>query len=382
MTRSVFIPGFIRHLILVVALLAGRPGRAQEIPDPPWLQQELQAVRQKYGLPALAAAVVSGDKIIAASATGVRRQGSPVPVTRTDRFHLGSIAKPMTATLVALCVQAGELDWQTTLAEMFPELADKMQPAYRTVTVAQLLAHRSGMPYQPVTSETVTDQRGRDARSRRYEYVKAAVSDPPEAPPGSKFIYGGGPVLVASYLERKLAQPYEALMQSRVFQPLGMTTASFGNMATIGSTDGPWEHEWKNNRFNPVAPRTTAATQARAPVGRNIVCSVIDLARFAQTHLDGAHGRSRFLRPEIFQQLHTPLPGDRTSPGWFVDAMSWAGANTVWHNGSTGINMAACTIGTGRDFAVCVMTNAGGEGANKACDEVQFWVGEYLARNN
>ncbi|MGH6628720.1 MAG: serine hydrolase domain-containing protein [Burkholderiales bacterium] len=362
-----------------LALLTGA-ARAEDIPDPAWLRQELEAVRTEHHLPALAAAVVSQGRIIAASAVGVRRLGFPHPVTRDDRFHLGSIAKPMTATLVALCVQAGEIDWQTTIGEMFPELAGTMQPAYRGVTVAQLLAHRSGMPYQPGTAESVTDARGRDARSRRYEYVKAALMDPPAAAPGTKYLYGGGPVLVASHLERKLGPPYETLMRERVFTPLGLTTAAFGNMAAVGTTDGPWEHEWKNNRLTPVAPRTMALAQARAPVGRNIVCSVIDLARFAQLHLDGAHGRSHFLRPETFQVMHTPLPGDHQSPGWMVEAMTWAGADTIWHNGSTGINMATCTIGVERDFAVCVMTNAGGDAAGKACDAVQFWVGDYLAR--
>ena len=367
-------------LALGLGALPGAPSiRAADIPDPAWLRDKLEAVRAAHSLPALAAAVVSKGKIIAASAVGVRRLGLPGPVNRDDRFHLGSIAKPMTATLVALSVQAGEVDWQTTLAEMFPELAGTMQPAYRTVTVAQLLAHRSGMPYQPVTSEATTDRRGHDAPSRRYEYVKAAIIDPPEAVPGTKSIYGGGPVLVASFLERKLGVPYETLLRDRLFRPLGMKTAGFGNMAGVGTTDGPWEHEWKNDRLVPVAPRTQQLAQARAPVGRNIVCSVIDLARFAQLHLDGARGRSPFLRPDLFQTMRTPLPGDRTSPGWFVEAATWSGTNTIWHNGSTGINMAACTIGIDRDFAVCVMTNAGGDGANQACDEVQFWVGDHLA---
>ena len=366
-------------LITTLALSAGA-ARAEDIPDPAWLRQELEAVRAEHQLPALAAAVIRRGKIIAASAVGVRRLGKDTPVTREDRFHLGSIAKPMTATLVARCVDAGEVAWSTTLADMFPELAGTMQPAYREVTVAQLLAHLSGMPYQPTTPESVTDARGPDAPGRRYAYVKAALADPPGAPPGTKVIYGGGPVIVASYLERKLRKPYETLMRERVFAPLAMTTAMFGNPAAVGTTDGPWEHDWKAGRFVPVAPRSAALAQARAPVGRNVVCSVIDLARFARMHLDGAQGRSAFLHPATFKVLHTPLPGDHAAPGWFVETESWAGAHTIWHNGSTGINQATCTLGVQRDFAVCVMTNAGGDPANKASDQVQYWVGDYLAR--
>jgi CubicO group peptidase (beta-lactamase class C family) len=69
---------------------------------------------------------------------------------------------------------------------MFPELAKTMNPAYRRVTVAQLLSHSSGMPYQLNTPESLTDGRGKTVQDKRYEYVKAAVADPPEAPPGTK----------------------------------------------------------------------------------------------------------------------------------------------------------------------------------------------------
>ena len=67
-----------------------------------------------------------------------------------------------------------------------------MQPAYRAVTVQQLLWHTSGMPYQPRTPESTTDGRARDAVGRRYEYVKAAGVVKPEAAPGTKNICSGG----------------------------------------------------------------------------------------------------------------------------------------------------------------------------------------------
>ena len=37
-----------------------------------------------------------------ASAVGVRKQGDETSVTRDDRFHIGSVAKPMTATLAGI----------------------------------------------------------------------------------------------------------------------------------------------------------------------------------------------------------------------------------------------------------------------------------------
>lgn len=94
-------------------------------------------------------------------------------------------------------------------------------------------------------------------------------------------------------------------------------------------------------------------------------------------HLDGARSRSQFLSTATFHRLHTRMPGGNFAPGWVVDPQTWMGKQTIWHSGTTGVNFATCGIGVERDFAVCVMTNAGGP-ANKACDDVQYFVGDYL----
>jgi D-alanyl-D-alanine carboxypeptidase len=365
-------------VVFIVTSVTAGVAEAEAIPDPPWLRNELIAVRNKYELPAMAAAVVTHGRIVAASAIGYRKLGNLTLVTRDDPFHLGSITKPMTATLVGLCVDQRILGWDTTIAEMFPELVQTMQPAYRSVTVAQLLSHTSGLPYQPHTPEGVTDSRADDSPGRRYEYVKAAVQDEPKVAPGTKTIYSGGAVIVASYLERKLGIPYERLMRERLFARLQMRRAGFGSMATEGRVDGPWEHVWQKGKFAPVAPSFAQREQARAPVGRNVYCSVIDLAQFAALHLNGAHGRSQFLSAATFQRLHTPMPGGYFAPGFAVAPDTWMGKQTLWHSGSTGRNYATCSIGVQQDFAVCVMTNAGGGPASKACDDVQFFVGDYL----
>src|SRR5579883_2612030 len=62
------------------------------------LREVIAPIRQKWNLPALAAAIVTGDGIYARGAVGVRKYGSEVPVTVDDQFHLGSCTKSMTAT--------------------------------------------------------------------------------------------------------------------------------------------------------------------------------------------------------------------------------------------------------------------------------------------
>ena len=65
----------------------------------------LEQLRQEFELPAIAAAVTRMEETIAASATGVRIMGKRAKVTVEDRFHIGSVTKPMTATMIATLVE-------------------------------------------------------------------------------------------------------------------------------------------------------------------------------------------------------------------------------------------------------------------------------------
>src|SRR6476646_4239511 len=76
---------------------------------------ELETIRAKYKLPALAALALRGDTIVAEGHVGVRKLGTDTAITRDDRFHLGSDTKAMTATLFGLAVDQGRVTWTTTL---------------------------------------------------------------------------------------------------------------------------------------------------------------------------------------------------------------------------------------------------------------------------
>ncbi len=341
-----------------------------------WLRAKLEEILAKDHLPAISASMVSGDKIFACAVVGDRVYGKASPARLDDRFQIGSIMKVMTATLVARMVDRGVIRWDSTLEEMFPELRGQMEPQYRAVTVDQLLSHMSGMPYQPTTPEEVTDAAGGDSLSRRrYEYVKAAMKDPPEAPPGTKQIYGGGPILVANCLERKLGTTYESLMQSEVFRPLGMTRSGYGNMSSAGQIDGPWEHSWNGKALQPVRPSFSFDRESRSCVGRNGYSTAEDMARFVLANLKRS---SEYLEASMWTHLHTALPGSAHGPGWIVTKDTWCGKDVIWHNGSNGKNLALLSISRDRNVGWAVMINAEGPGAGSAYHELEVAISDYL----
>ena len=110
------------------------------------LQSILGRGGERFGM---AAAVLRGERIIAQGVAGVRKRGTAERITLDDRFHLGSCGKAMTATLVAMLVEEGKLNWTTTLGELFADTVKPMHPAWEKVTMRQVLAHRSGLPFDP-----------------------------------------------------------------------------------------------------------------------------------------------------------------------------------------------------------------------------------------
>src|SRR5882724_13268854 len=110
------------------------------------LQSILGRGAERFGM---AAAVLRGERIIAQGVAGVRKRATAERITFDDRFHLGSCTKAMTATLVAMLVEEGKLNWTTTLGELFADTVKPMHPAWEKVTLRQVLAHRASLRNEP-----------------------------------------------------------------------------------------------------------------------------------------------------------------------------------------------------------------------------------------
>ncbi len=106
----------------------------------------LETIVGPGGCPGMAVVALRGDRIVAQGVAGFRKRGDSERITLDDRFHLGSCGKAITATLAAILIEEGRLDWVTTLPEIFGDVVKNMHPAWKDVTLRQVLAHRAGLP--------------------------------------------------------------------------------------------------------------------------------------------------------------------------------------------------------------------------------------------
>jgi len=347
------------------------------------LNSVLQPILKKYDLPALAGAIVTSDGVVASGAVGVRKYGSNVPVTINDQFHLGSDTKAMTATILAMEVEKGKLDWTTTLATALPQLATTMDPAYRSVTIEQLLSHRAGFTADTAPrGMTLLDLHNLSGspRQQRWVYAQKILAEPPEVTPGTKFIYSNRSYAVAGVIAETIAdKPWEDLMREWLFAPLDMDTCGFGAMGTPGKLDQPLQHTLLLGMHRSFEPGPlTDNPVAMAPAGL-VHCSILDWAKFVQAHLRGEKNEPGILRPETLKELHTPPYGDYAF-GWIVVERAWAGGRALTHGGSNTMNYANVWMAPLKDFALLAMTNQGGDAAAKATDDTIIALNQFRQR--
>ena len=80
------------------------------------LEARVRRLRDETGLTGVAVAVMTGGRLAGAAASGERRRGSGIAVTVDDRWHVGSITKSMTATLLAVLEDDGLLSADDTVS--------------------------------------------------------------------------------------------------------------------------------------------------------------------------------------------------------------------------------------------------------------------------
>ncbi len=327
----------------------------------------LEPIRAAHGMPALAGAFVRGRDLAALGAVGVRRAGTADRVEAHDRFHIGSCTKSMTATLVAMLVEQGKLSWQTTVAEIFPDLLGRIHSAYHRVTVTQLLSHRSGLPDDRAPDPAIwplVRGLGGPTQEQRRALAEIVLSRAPAAPPGSQFLYSNlGYAIAGAFAEKVTGQSWEDLMRQMLFGPLGMPAAGFG--APGGAA--PWGHAPPG--CSPVAPGPDADNPSVIGPAGTVNCSMSDWARYAALHLRGAQGAPGLLvGPESFRRLHRDEFRQGYALGWVVVERDWAGGTALMHTGTNTLWYAVIWLAPARDAGFLAATNCGPESGFRACD--------------
>jgi CubicO group peptidase (beta-lactamase class C family) len=335
------------------------------------LHDKIEAIRSKYNLPSISAGAILDGNIVAMEAVGFRRANSDERVTIDDQYHCGSNTKSVTSALVGVLFQQGKIKWDTPLEALFPDFADKMNPAYRKVTPIYLMSHRSGFTGDTFTAGMPDYRKLKTPLpAQRWDYAKRALAEAPVAEPGTKFVYANrGFMVLGCALERITGKSWEDLVTEELLHPLGLKSAGFGAAGWATHTSQPWGHYLKDGKLVPVPPGLGGDNAAVLGPAGTLHMSVPDMLKWCWFMAqEGRNGG--ILEPSTFKVLHTPPFGGYYGGGLGYLDRAWGGG-TVWtHAGSNTLNYEVMWIAPKKNFAVVVATNAVTPDVAKAVDEV------------
>lgn len=326
------------------------------------LDDRVARLRDDTGLTAVAVAVMLDGELVAAAVSGERRRGGGVPVTIDDRWHIGSITKSMTATLLAVLEDDGRLSRDDALPALLPDV--EMAGGWSDCTLHHLLTHTAGAPVN-FRNEFQMVRPGAPAElvRERRRFVAEVLAAEPESPCGERFVYSNVGYTIAGHIAETVAdEPYEALIGNRVFVPLALSSAGWGAPMGDAPDDEPMGHRvWWFGFRSPMDPFETLADNSpvMAPAGTAHM-TIGDLARYGAAHLDGENGDAPVLLPAAsWQRLHKPFLDDYAS-GWMLfDERAWAGGPVIWHNGTNTMWYGLLMLLPARNMVLAFVTNDG-----------------------
>jgi len=274
--------------------------------------------------PGLAIVVVKDGQVLFSKGYGVRELGKPEPVDTHTLFAIGSTTKAMTAALAAMLVEEGKLAWNDPVIKHLPWFQTADPYVTRELTVRDLLTHRGGFGNADYLwyGQTTPPREIFD----RLRLLAPAYSM------RSSFVYQNVMYAVAgAVIEAAGGQPWEQMMRSRIFAPLGMTE-SIATAATLDAQPNVAKpHDIVGGQLRVIQ---NASVDGAAPAG-SVWSSVHDMSKWMQMLLDGGKvGDKVLLLPATVTELFKPqaiVPREGfypittrfTKPNWTTYGMGW-----------------------------------------------------------
>lgn len=243
-----------------------------------------------------------------------------LPITAQTPFHIASVTKTFTAMGILWLWQHKQLNIDTALNQIFPELD------LPGVTLRTLLNHRSGLPNYAYFMEdlgwdkktTLTNQDILQALAHRKKEIKNIGR------PDRYFSYSNtNYALLALVLEKVSGMPYADFMSTHFFKPLNMKNTFVYRMQD--STHNGLSYDWKGQEI-PVNFLDDVYGD------KNIFSTPQDLLQWSR----GLHEGILFTK-ETLEAAFTPYSHEK--PGIKNYGLGWRmniyedGTKTTFHNG-------------------------------------------------
>ncbi len=326
-------------LLLCSSLLVAPALMAQADPKVAGFEAYAAQAAKDWGAVGLAVAVIKDGKTIFAKGYGVRELGKPDTVNEHTLFSIGSTTKAITAAAIGMLVDEGKLRWDDPVTKHLPWFQVSDPYVTREITIRDLLVHRAGLANGDVLWYRTTASPAEVIRRARF--IPMAYSF------RSGFIYQNVMYATAGAVVAAVSgMSWERFIESRIFEPLGMSRTVATLRGTVGKPNVAAPHQRVGGEIRVIS---NAAVDSVAAAG-SVWSSVSDMARWAAFIIDSGRANGRpLLKPATWAELlkaQTMVPPSEfyptqqlTRPHWMTYGLGWfqhdyQGRTLQFHTGS------------------------------------------------
>ena len=265
-------------------------------------------------------------------------------------YDLASLTKAVCLTTAAMILyDEGKLPLDLRVQSVLPEFTGRWKEG---VTVAHLLTHRSGLP--------AGRQVWRTARTQAEAREQILTTRLNSMPGGVTDYSDLGAIVLGWTIERVSGMPLDRFCQTRIFEPLGMTSTRYEPPASWRERIAPTEmYPPRGYPLRGEVHDETAHAIGDVSGNAGLFGTASDLAIFAQMMVNrGSYGGRRLIADSTVRRFTTLQAGNRTY-GWMIasgeqGSGEFLSPTTYGHAGYTGTSL---WIDPERELYVIILTN-------------------------
>ena len=367
-------------IALWVALCSPMAWAEEEKKEPkprtiPELEKEIRKVLDETKLPAVGVALVSRDAVTWAAGVGKADVASGRDATADTLFRIGSVSKSFVSISVLMLQEEGRLSLDDLVRERAPEVWfenpwEKSDP----IRIVHVLEHTTGFDDLRLKEYALSAPDISLADGLAY----CPASRVSRWRPGTRFSYcNSGPPIAARIVERTTGKRFEDFVRERIFDPLGMTTASYfltdqvkAGMATLYHPDGVTPYPYWH-----ILMRPSGAVNA----------SPREMANYVRFYLNrGSFEGNVLLQPSSIERMERPTSAWSAraglETGYGLSNYTTINGGFEYHGHDGGVQGGAASMGylPAEGVGYCFMINGGNA---SAFERIETLIKGYLTKD-
>lgn len=351
----------ISFLIILFTINFVSSGQTDTIPDTKEIDDYFKKMAKDWNIPSMAIGIVKDGKLVFEGYYGVLETGKKVKPDKNTLYAIASNTKAFTATIMAMLVQEGKLNWDDKVKDHLPYFEVYDPWVSNHVTIKDILSHRVGLGtfhgdimwlHSDLTSE---------------ELIKSIKHLPKDFEFRSGYGYSNLMYVTAGEIIKKVTgKSWNENVKEKILIPLKMnrSISSLNDLEKMGNYAIPHTSEEGEN----VAIEWEDWEEVGATGG--IISSVDDMTKWIIFNLNkGINGEDTLLTSNNLNLLWTPHNNfyvDHSNDyfkrhfnayglGWFLS--DYKGKFRVSHGGAYGGMISALTMIPDEKLGVVVLTN-------------------------